>query len=279
MFTAASKFKWHGFVVVTLIVFTVVLYYTGSAKMQGKVKRTISEMKYYPKTITPPITIHRLNIKGKSVEFSSMYEEGNRRLEKAVRPEAEFEEGDDFLDEMSFEITNQSDQKITFINFMIKLYTKEGIRKNSFDAAFPAAYGKVPGSGGLPGNWVLFPGQTTTILIRERIYPELRNKLNEIISDIVRVGINAQMVAFEDGSYWNFDGKTFPPPKTQKQTSLRVNGRQNLDAKSKEVAPFSLVVSSSSSASLKKILVGDLLEVTSYWLGQSHSALVAIWII
>jgi hypothetical protein len=239
MLDDGSYIKWYvlGFVA---LISVLLLHFPGSAKIQRKVKRTISEIKYHPKRVTQPLKFHGLKVKGKVVEFSSMFEEGNKFLEKAVRPGAELEEDDDFLDEMTFEVTNQSDKTITFINFMIHLYTEEGVRKRSFDVAFPVAYGKVPGSPGLPAAWVLHPGETTSVSVTEQIYPELRKVINNIVSKVVRVGVYAQTIAFEDGSRWKFDGKFYGPAnKTPKQSSLKKgSGESNLTLKVNGGFPF-----------------------------------------
>src|SRR5215813_7700440 len=127
--------------VLSLLIMAVVISFataphnTGWAKTQGKVKRTISEIKFSPNTVIPPVKIHRMRVGVKLVEMSTMFEEGNRKLEKVVKPEEEFEEEDDFYERINFDATNTSEKKIVFIRFMVYFYSKDGVGKRLFDTA------------------------------------------------------------------------------------------------------------------------------------------------
>src|SRR5215470_14967424 len=126
MSTSKRMFSLSLLIMAVVISFATALQYTSSAKMQGKVKRTISEIKFYPSSVIPPVKIHMMRVRGKQVEMSTMFEEGNRRLEKAVKPEEEFEEQDDFCEQIKFDATNSSEKKITYIRFRMYFYTQEG---------------------------------------------------------------------------------------------------------------------------------------------------------
>jgi hypothetical protein len=103
-------------------------------------------MSYHPKTATPPVKLHDLKIDGNAVNFSSMFEEGNKLLQKKITPDEEIEAEDDFLEKMTFQVTNEFDKRVTFIRLLVHLYTEEGVRKRSFDAAIPIDFGRPPGN-------------------------------------------------------------------------------------------------------------------------------------
>jgi hypothetical protein len=72
--------------------------------------------------------------------------------------------------------------------------------------------------------------------------PAIRNLMNRRGSEIVRVGIHAHIIAFDDGSTWSFSGK-FSQPKIPKQSSLKDTGRRNMVSKLREESPYKLTIS------------------------------------
>lgn len=209
MLRTDSRLRWS-FAITITITASVVFYYlsfSSLAEMQAPTKKTISELKYHPKHSIPPVKLQGLKISGRSVEFSSMFGEKNKLLENVVNPEAEFEAGDDFLEKTSFEIISQSNKVITFIRFMVHLYTKEGERKRSFDAAFPIDYGRPPG---VANSWRLAPEAKAIFSVPPEKYADLRRVISQLTGEVKRVGIYASVIYFEDGSYWTADGKFFP---------------------------------------------------------------------
>jgi hypothetical protein len=149
-----------------------------------------------------------------------MFEEGNKNLEKQIEPDQEFEEDDDFVESMAFKITNRSDRKITYMTILIYLYTKDGEKKKSFDDAITLDYGSYGGK----SSWKLNPGETMEFSIPDSMLPTIRNSVYRLGSEVVRVGIYANKIAFDDGSIWNFDGK-FYPRINPKQSSLKAIGK------------------------------------------------------
>jgi hypothetical protein len=200
--------KWHLLAAAVTTVFAMALYTSHSAKAQDKTKRTISLLHYHPSTATPPIKLHDLKIDGKTVNFSSMFEEGNKMLQKKVTPDAEIEVEDDFLEKMTFQVTNVFDKRATFIRFMVHLYTEEGVRKRSFDAAIPIYYGRPPG---ISYPWGINPEETESISIPVEMFPDIRRVVSDLGAKVIRVGVYANMVGFNDGSMWTTSGKIYPP--------------------------------------------------------------------
>src|SRR5262249_16655003 len=109
-----KKMKKHTitFLLIVLAIGLIGLVYSSSARVQKKIKRTFSEMHFHPDSTTHPVEFSSLKIRGKSYKFSSMFEEGNMRLEKSLRPETEFEENDDFWEHLFFDVTNVSEKTI-----------------------------------------------------------------------------------------------------------------------------------------------------------------------
>ena len=105
------------------------LVYSSSAKkLQSKTKRSVGEMHFYPDSVTPPVKFSELRIRGwKRSELSSMFEKGNKRLEKPIKPEAEFEDDDDFWEHLSFDVTNTSQKTIIYLDVAINLYSKDAV--------------------------------------------------------------------------------------------------------------------------------------------------------
>ncbi len=136
-----------------------------------------------------------------------MFGEKNKLLENVINPEAEFEASDDFLEKTSFEISSQSNKVVTFIRFMVHLYTKEGEEKRSFDAAFSIDYGRPPG---IANSWRLAPEAKAIFSVPPEKYADLRRVISQLTGEVKRVGIYASVIYFEDGSYWTADGKFFP---------------------------------------------------------------------
>jgi len=215
-------------------------------------------MRYYPKTVIPPVKIHGLKVKGKDVELSTMFEEGNKRLEKPVREEAQFDEDDDFLEHATFEVSNRSDKPVEFIEFAVKLYTEEGVKKRSFDYAFFIYYGMLRPDG---TRDILNPGDTVTVSISDAMaaqnYQPLFDELRKIAPQTVRVGIHINRLIFKDYSSWDFDG-TFTPSKKSKespyekrQSRFKKAGKQPKQVattKPAKTSPYSFLFSASPTA-------------------------------
>lgn len=214
MFRVKRYFDLYGFAVAAIVSFSAALFLSphifSSAQMQGIVKRTISEIRYYPNTVIPPVRLHGLNVNGKEVKFSSMFENGNKRLEKPVKQDEEFEEDDNFIEKTTFEITNVSNKTIIWIRFMVHYYTRSGVDKRSANAAFGVDYGRPVFVNKSINTWTLAPGQTATISIQQEIHPDLRKFVNGLKSPIVRVGIYPAAIHFDDGWKWSgVSGKFF----------------------------------------------------------------------
>jgi len=203
MSTSKKTFALSLLIMAVVISFAFAWRYIGSAKAQGKVKRTISEIKFYPSSVIPPVIIHTMRVRGKQVEMSTMFEEGNRRLEKTIKPEEEFEEQDDFCEHIKFDAANRSEKKITYVRFRMYFYTQEGLARRTLDTAIeidygPAKYGETPNR--------INPGERATISIPEEMLPELRMEILRVGGQIVRVGVYVDVIHFEDGTMWNWDG-------------------------------------------------------------------------
>lgn len=212
------------------------------AQMQGIVKRTISEIKFYPNTVIPPVRLHGLNVNGKTVKFSSMFEDGNKRLEKPVKPDEEFEEDDNFIEKTTFEVTNVSNKTIIWVRFMVHYYTRSGVSKRSLDAAFGVDYGRPVFVNKSINTWTLAPGQTATISIPQEILSDLRKFVNGLKEPIVRVGIYPAAIIFDDGWKWSgVSGKFFPAAAPRQSGQRRTDNRQvglNYALNSKSQYPF-----------------------------------------
>jgi hypothetical protein len=102
--------------------------YSSAVKPQSKMKRSVGELHFYPDSVTPPVKFSELRIRGwKRSELSSMFEKGNKRLEKPIKPEAEFEDDDDFWEHLSFDVTNTSQKTIIYLDVAINLYSKDRV--------------------------------------------------------------------------------------------------------------------------------------------------------
>lgn len=234
MFRSRKTFKWYGLIIAAAMSFVIALIgfsnFSILANVQEKTKRSISEMFYYPKTAISPVKFHKVKVRGKDVKLSTMFEEGNKHLEKALKPDEEFEEDDDFLESITFDVMNRSDRKITYMTVLVYIYTKNGVKNRSFDDAIAIDYGAY-GAPLTSNSWVLNPGDSITVSIPERKIPRLRQSLERLGSPIIRVGIHTNKIAFEDGSIWNFDGKIHSPLITPKQSSLKNGDRRNMPSK------------------------------------------------
>jgi hypothetical protein len=205
-----------------LMVLVTGLVYSSSAKVQNKIKRTVSEMHLHPEGITHPVEYSNLKVKGQSSEFSSMFEKGNKRLEKLLRPETEFEEDDDFWEHISFDVTNVSEKTIVYLDTTINLYAKDVIQRiadknrdhEAFaheDVAIMAIEFGDSSNVDPPHRWSLKPGESTTITIDPEMRDFVRRQVLQFSSPVIRVGINASLIFFDDGSSWSFSGIVKPP--------------------------------------------------------------------
>jgi len=191
--------------------------FSSSARVQEKTKRTVSKTHFHSKWITPPVEYSDLKIRGKQSKFSSMFEEGNERLQKALSPEMEFEEDDDFWEHLSFDVTNVSDKTIVFIRTYVFMYTKEGIRSHSRQSGASIDFGNpFP-----PAITSLKPGESKTLTLDPVMLDHVRQKVQQLTTPVVRIGIFADSVYYDDGYRWGFDGKVFPPKPQEKQSNLK----------------------------------------------------------
>ena len=214
------------FLLMVLAIGLIGLVYSSSAKkLQSKTKRSVGEMHFYPDSVTPPVKLSELKIRGwKRSELSSMFEKGNKRLEKPIKPEAEFEDDDDFWEHLSFDVTNTSQKTIIYLDVAINLYSKDVVERmadksrdkekftNKRDVAIMKLdYGD---SSKLdpPYYWRLIPGESQSIIINYQMAAYVRDKVQKFSSPIIRVGIRASIIYFDDGSYWNSNGYN-PPTK------------------------------------------------------------------
>jgi hypothetical protein len=209
-------------ITVLLMVLVTGLVYSSSAKVQNKIKRTVSEMHLHPEEITHPVEYSNLKVKGQSSEFSSMFEKGNKRLEKLLRPETEFEEDDDFWEHISFDVTNVSEKTIVYLDTTINLYAKDVIQRiadknrdhEAFaheDVAIMAIDFGDASNIGPPHTWSLKPGESTMITIDPEMRDFVRRQVLQFSSPVIRVGINASLIFFDDGSSWSYSGIVKPP--------------------------------------------------------------------
>ena len=190
--------------------------FSGLAKTQGKTKRTVSKIFFHPKTITPPVEYSKLKVRGRHSDFSSMFEEGNKKLQKSLRPEEEFEEDDDFWEHLSFDVTNVSDKAIVYVKTYVFLYTSEGATSLHRQVALAIEFGSPFSESGAS----LKPGESKSLTITPQMLYYAQQKVRQLTSPITRVGVFADSVYYEDGYYWEFDGKVFPPHPKEKQSRL-----------------------------------------------------------
>jgi len=174
-------------------------------------ERTVAYRRLHPKGVTAPVVIHDITVDGKELGLSEIgaTKEG---VARPVDPASEFEADDNsFVEGIRFKVTNQSDKTIKYIRFMIHIYTQEGVREGSFDLAQALEYGRTPMPKDFPSETPLRPGRTATIAVDSSPEPLMkifRDAMAKLNADIVRVGIVINMVAFEDDSWWYFDGQT-----------------------------------------------------------------------
>ncbi|MGH9754722.1 MAG: hypothetical protein ACREA2_18245 [Blastocatellia bacterium] len=213
------------FLLMVLAIGLIGLVYSSSAKkLQSKMKRSVGEMHFYPDSVTPPVKFSELRIRGKRSEFSSMFEKGNKRLEKALRTETEFEDDDDFWEHLSFDVTNTSQKTIIYLDVAINLYSKDRVQRmadksrdkeqftNKQDVAIMKLDYGDSSNFDPPYTWSLKPGESTTINIDPQMRDYVRQQVLQFSSPVIRVGVRASMIYFDDGSYWNSNGYN-PPTK------------------------------------------------------------------
>ncbi len=210
-----------------LLALAIGLVYSSSARVQNKTKRTVSEIHFHSEEIAHPVEYSNLRIRGKEAKFSSMFEKGNEKLQKHLRPETEFEEDDDFWERLSFTVTNVSDKTIVYLRTNIYLYTKEALEGFSTDkdtggrgeASMAIEFGAP--SQPPPFATSLQPGESTKLIVPEFQLEHARQRVQQFSTPIVRVGIFAMAIYFADGSSWSFDGKMWPPKSPGKQSNLK----------------------------------------------------------
>src|SRR5215475_11852678 len=229
-YQGANMKKYHFlnlFIVLIILSVTILIGfdYSSAVKPQSKMKRSVGKMHFYPESATPPVEFSELRIRGwKRSELSSMFEKGNKRLEKPIKPEAEFEDDDDFWEHLSFDVTNTSQKTIIYLDVAINLYSKDAVElmadkkrdkerlTNKQDVAIMELdYGDASNLNP-PYSWRLIPGESQPIIIDYQMAAYVRDKVQQFSSPIIRVGIRASMIYFDDGSYWNSNGYN-PPTK------------------------------------------------------------------
>jgi len=232
-----------------LMVLATGLVYPSSAEVQNKTKRTVSEMHLHPEGITHPVEYSNLKIRGKSSEFSSMFEKGNKRLEKPLRPETEFEEDDDFWEHLSFDVTNVSEKTIVYLDTAINLYARDVIQRMTDKNRDHEAFAQEDVAGMAiefgdhsnfdpPYTWSLKPGESTTITIDPEMRDFVRRQILQFSSPVIRVGMHTSLIFFADGSSWSFSGVVNPPESKNKQS-----GSKSPAVKRESRQPFCLACS------------------------------------
>jgi hypothetical protein len=163
--------------------------------MQDKVKRYITEKKLYPIDARPPLEYLSVKIHSQNYKFDE-----------------EFEAGNDFLDGFSFEIKNQSEKNIRFIIFNLFLYVDE--KEHPPLAAFQLVHGTAPFPGGPVNYPTIKPGEMATISSGDKLFEDVmkitREKIKGHEAEIIRIGIYAQKVYFDDYTSWLFSGEIRP---------------------------------------------------------------------
>lgn len=197
-----SKLAGPGTAFLAVVLFLVT--YMGSKAMQGqsqRPRRTVSELNYLRGNAKSPVRLQGLKIGNVEVNFSTMAP-GREQPGRTVKPDEEFDADDDFLEKLSFETINVSEKRIVYIRFMVHLYSAEAVNRQSFDAAFAVDYGRPEIAGQGVAVWKIEPGGTATIRIPGSMIADVRKVVAGFKSPIVRVGVYANMIDFEDGSGW-----------------------------------------------------------------------------
>src|SRR5262245_59006629 len=157
-------------------------------------KRSVGEMHFYPVSVTPPVKLSGLKIRERSSELNSMFEEGNKRLEKPIKPETEFEEDEDFWEYLSFDVTNTSKKMIVYLEVDVNLYSKDALEliadkkrdeerlTNKLDVVMLGLnYGDTSNLNP-PYSWRLLPGESQPITIDYHMAVYVRNRIQEMSS-------------------------------------------------------------------------------------------------
>jgi hypothetical protein len=92
-----------------------------------------------------------------------------------------------------------------------KSWDKEQFTNKKDVAIMKLDYGDAPKLNP-PYSWRLIPGESQPIIIDYQMAAYVRDKVQQFSSPIIRVGICASMIYFDDGSYWNSNGYN-PPTK------------------------------------------------------------------
>ena len=209
-FAKPKKIVVSAIVMLTLV--SLLVARSSVARAQEKAKRTVSKIYFHPKEVTPPVEYSNLKIRGREAQFSSMFEEGNERLQKLLSPEMVFEEEDDFWRHLSFDVTNVSDKTIVFISTYVFMYTEEGLGSGKRQTGATIDFGN-PSP---PAIASLKPGESKTLTLHPAMLDYVQQKVQQLASPIVRIGIFANSVYYDDGYQWGFDGKVFPPKPREK---------------------------------------------------------------
>jgi hypothetical protein len=229
-----KKMKKHTitFQLMVLAIGLIGLVYSSSARVQNRIKRTVSEMHFHPDSTKRPVEFSSLKIRGKSYKFSSMFEKGNRTLQKPLMPGMEFEDDDDFWEHLFFDVTNVSEKTIVYLRIAINLYSQDAVQqmadKNRYHEAFTQKRDVAimviedgdPSNLDPPYLWSLKPGESTIITIDPEMRDYVRPQVLRFSSPIIRIGVHASTIVFADGSSWSASGRVNPPQPKNKQSSL-----------------------------------------------------------
>lgn len=201
-FKSLAMFHRLALVVTILFIFALSLHISASTRIQETVKRRISLLILYKKEIPQPLEFHELKINTGPVDFDSIFDGAN-----------------DFLEKMTFEASNRSEKNITFIRFFLYLHTQDSERVKPA-VMFPIVYGIDP-SLLAPPSFLLHPGETLSVSIPQNKISILREQIKGIESQIVRVGVYAELIGFDDDTVWNLmKGGFIPKPvRTSKELS------------------------------------------------------------
>ncbi|MDX2033552.1 MAG: hypothetical protein SF339_22940 [Blastocatellia bacterium] len=163
-------------------------------KVQTVAQRSIHVLKLYPKTVTPPLEFHGLKHNNKPLDFGAV-----------------FEDGGDFFERVSFDVTSRADKKAVYIEIMVYFYTQAGVKEKKPQTVFQLFYGRHPLlTMQPPSTFSLNPGETLTVSIPASSVSLLRERLSRVEGEIARIGIYTMQVGYVDGTRWNFDGQNLP---------------------------------------------------------------------
>jgi hypothetical protein len=203
------------------VLFTVCLFVTlsGFAKVQERTKRTISNIQFYRDEVTCPVQYFTPRIKGKEAKFGSNFTPGREERNRPDAPESQFEADDDFWEHLSVGIVNVSDKTVVYVNTYVYLYSADAVASGNLDAAMMIHFGNAQAEP--PYKEALKPGESKILTLHQSQLDYARNKLRNLRAPTVKVGIFAETVQYDDGSYWMYSGRVYRPERKEKQSNLK----------------------------------------------------------